>query len=98
MPVIDKLAVEYSDRVEFIAVAWKSSFDATADRAADLLTSGAVRWGLDEGEEIFSLYGIPYQPNSVLITGGDVEVERWPGARSEQEMRQALDNLIALGA
>jgi hypothetical protein len=98
LPVIDKLAAEYSDRVEFIAVAWKSSFDATADRAADLLPSGAVRWGLDEREQIFSLYGMSYQPNSVLITGTDVEVERWFGARSEAEMRQALDDLIALGA
>jgi hypothetical protein len=34
----------------------------------------------------------------VLITGSDVEVERWPGARPEEEMRRALDDLIALGA
>jgi hypothetical protein len=98
LPVIDKLAVEYADRVEFVAIAWKSSFDATARRASDLMPSGAMRWGLDEREEIFSLYGMSYQPNSLLITGTDVEVERWFGARSEGQMRQALEDLIALGA
>lgn len=98
MPVVDKLAAEYADRVEFVAVGWKSTFDATAARAAELMPSGAIRWGLDEQEDVFSTYGIPYQPWTVLITGSDVEVDRWPGARSEGEIRQALDGLIALGA
>ncbi|MDH3260980.1 MAG: hypothetical protein OEM84_08425 [Acidimicrobiia bacterium] len=98
MPVVDQVAVEYAERVAFVAVAWKSSFEATSARAAELMPSGAIRWGLDEGEEIFSAYGVPYQPVTVLITGSDVEVQRWPGARSEIEIRQALDDLIALGA
>ena len=98
MPVVDAVAADYADRVEFIAVAWKGSLEATAERAAQLLPSGAIRWGLDEQEEIFGLYGIPYQPWTVLITGTDIEVERWPGARSEAEIRQALDDLIALGS
>ena len=95
---MDKLAAEYSDRVEFVAVAWNSTFDKTADRAAELMPSGAVQWGLDESAQVFGLYGIPYQPWTVLITGSDVEVTRWPGARAEDELRQELDALIALGA
>lgn len=98
MPVVDKVAADYADRVEFVAVAWKGSMEATAERAARLMPSGKIRWGLDQPEEIFGLYGIPYQPWTVLITGSDIEVERWPGARSEVEIRQALDDLIALGA
>jgi len=98
LPVVDKVAAEYAGEVEFIAVAWKSTFEKTADRAAELLRTGSVRWGLDEGEEIFGSYGVPYQPWTVLITGTDVEVDRWPGARSETEIRQALDDLVALGA
>ncbi|HKZ28313.1 MAG TPA: hypothetical protein VJ482_01585 [Acidimicrobiia bacterium] len=98
MPVVDKLAAEYADRVGFVAVAWQSTLDKTAARAAELMPSGAIRWGLDEESAVFSTYGIPYQPWTVLITGSDVEVERWPGARSEAEIRQALDDLIALGA
>ena len=98
MPVVDKVAAEYSDQVEFVAVAWQSTFDRTAERAAQLMPSGAMRWGLDEDAEVFSAYGVPYQPVTVLITGTDVEVDRWPGARSETEIREALDDLIALGA
>ena len=82
----------------FVAVAWKSSLEATSAGAAELMPSGVIRWGLDEREEVFGAYGVPYQPVTVLITGSDVEVQRWPGARSEAEIRQALDDLIALGA
>lgn len=92
------MSADYADQVEFVAVGWKSSLDATASRAADLMPSGNIRWGLDENEEVFSVFGVPYQPVTVLITGSDVEVNRWPGARSETEIRQALDDLIALGA
>ena len=98
MPVVDKVAVDYADRVEFVAVAWKGTMEDTAERAAQLMPSGATRWGLDEAQEIFSLYAVPSQPWTVLITGTDVEVERWPGARSEEEIRRALDGLLALGA
>ena len=53
-------------------------------------------WGLDEREEIFQLYGVPYQPVTVLIAADMTVVEAWAGLRSEDELRAALDNLIAL--
>lgn len=53
-------------------------------------------WGLDEAEEIFAAYGVPYQPVTVLIAGDKTVVEAWAGLRSEEESRAALDNLIAL--
>jgi len=84
--------------VDFVAPAWKSSFEATADRAAELFQSGEIMWGLDEQEEIFSLYGIPYQPVTVLIAGDGSVVESWDGLRPEDEIRGALDNLIALSS
>ena len=96
MPVVDGLAAEYADRVDFVAPAWKSSFEATADRADELFQSGEILWGLDEEEEIFSLYGIPYQPVTVLIAGDGTVVESWDGLRPEGEIRAALDDLIAL--
>lgn len=98
MPVVDGLAAEYSDRVDFVAPAWKSSFEATADRADELFQSGEILWGLDEQEEIFSLYGIPYQPVTVLIAGDGTVVESWDGLRPEEEIRGALDDLIALSS
>lgn len=96
MPVVDKLAAEYSDRIDFVAPAWKSSFEATRARADELFQSGDIMWGLDEGEEVFSAYGIPYQPVTVLIAADDTVVEAWPGLRGEDEIRAALENLISL--
>ena len=96
MPVIDQIARDYSDQVDFVAPAWKGSFEATEQRAAELLPSGLVMWGLDPDEVIFGLYGVPYQPVTVLIAHDDTVVEAWPGVRSEDEIRAALDDLVAL--
>ncbi len=96
MPVVDGLAAEYADRVDFVAPAWKSSFEDTASRANELLDSGLVYWGLDEDEAIFEAYGVPYQPVTVLIAADDTVVQSWAGLRDESEMRAALDELIAL--
>jgi hypothetical protein len=95
LPVIEQLAQGYADDIEFVAVAWRSDIDSTRARAEQLIPSGVVRWGLDEPEAVFAAYEIPYQPWSVLVIG-DTEVERWAGARSDAEIRAALDNLLAL--
>lgn len=97
MPVVDKLATEYGDRVAFVAPAWKGTLEDTAVRAAELLVSGEVRWGLDEDEEVFEAFGVPYQPVTVLIDSGGRIVDSWAGARSEDEMRSALESLVASG-
>lgn len=96
MPVVDGLAAEYADEVDFVAPAWRSSFEATQARADQLFQSGLVMWGLDEDEEIFQLYGVPYQPVTVLIAGDGTVVEAWDGLRAESEIRTALDALIDL--
>lgn len=96
MPVVDSLAAEYADRVDFVAPAWKSTFQLTEARANELFQSGEIMWGLDEREEIFQLYGIPYQPVTVLIAADQTIVEAWDGLRPEEEIRAALDDLIAL--
>jgi hypothetical protein len=96
LPVVDSLAAEYADRVDFVAPAWKSTFQLTEARANELFQSGEIMWGLDEREEIFQLYGIPYQPVTVLIAADQTIVEAWDGLRPEEEIRAALDDLIAL--
>lgn len=95
MPVVDSLAAEYGERVDFVAPAWKSSFAATEARAEELFQSGQIQWGLDEDEEIFELYGIPYQPVTVLVAADGTVVEAWDGLRAEDEIRAALDELVA---
>lgn len=96
MPVVDGLAAEYGDRVDFVAPAWKSTFEATETRANELFQSGEIMWGLDEEEEIFGLYDIPYQPVTVLIAADQTVVEAWDGLRPEEEIRAAIEDLIAL--
>jgi hypothetical protein len=96
LPVVDQLAAEYADRVDFVAPAWKSTFELTEARAEELFLSGEIMWGLDEGEEIFALYGVPYQPVTVLIAADGTVVEAWPGVRDDSEIRAALENLISL--
>lgn len=96
MPVVDKLSAEFAGRVDFVAPAWKSNFELTAERAAEWFPSGEVLWGLDAGQEIFSLYGIPYQPVTVLIAADGTVVEEWAGIRDEAEIRTAIEGLIGL--
>lgn len=96
LPVVDRLAAEYAKQVDFVAPAWKSTLAATRRRAEELFQSGSIQWGLDAEEEIFELYGVPYQPVTVLIAGDGTVVESWDGLRAEDEIRAALDALVAL--
>jgi hypothetical protein len=95
LPVVDNLASEYGQRVAFVAPAWKGTLEDTAARAAELMPSGEILWGLDEEEEVFGAFGIPYQPATVLIDSEGRIVDSWAGARSEAEMRSALESLVA---
>jgi hypothetical protein len=95
LPVVDNLAAEYGDRVAFVAPAWKGTPEDTAARAAELMPSGEILWGLDEEEAVFGAFGIPYQPATVLIDSDGRIVDSWAGARSEAEMRSALESLLA---
>lgn len=90
------MAADYGDRVDFVAPAWKSDFDRTEARAVGTFVSGNVMWGLDEDEDIFEKYGVPYQPVTVLIAGDMTVYTSWPGLRPEEEIRAELDSLLAL--
>ncbi len=95
MPVVAEISKDYEGQVEFVAVAGRAGFDASAARA-DELFGDALLWGLDDS--IWDLYGIPYQPVTVLITGGDVIVDTWAGLLDESDIRSRIDSLVALGA
>jgi hypothetical protein len=55
-------------------------------------------WGLDAGEEIFDLYGVPYQPVTVLIAADQTVVESWDGIRAEEDIRASIESLLALSS
>ena len=58
------------------------------------MPSGNIMWGLDESQDLFSSFGVPYQPATVLIGADGTVVESWLGARGEDAIRQSLDNLL----
>jgi hypothetical protein len=78
-----------------VAVAWKAPFGKTDSRARELLQSGNVMWGLDDEEEVFGLYGVPYQPVSILVTHDKIIRTGWVGALGEVKLRAELDALLA---
>lgn len=91
MPVIESIAAEYQDEVTFLAVAGRSSLDATTARANELIPSGNVLWTLDES--IWEAYDVFGQPVTFAISHDDVIVETWFGLRNEAEIRSVLDAL-----
>jgi hypothetical protein len=95
LPVVADIADEYSDQVVFLGVAGRAGFDETAARAEELFQDRLI-WGLDDS--IWDLYGIPYQPVTVLLAGNDVIVDGWPGILDEAEIRQRIDALIAVSS
>lgn len=97
MPVVDAIAADFADRIDFVAPAWKSDFASTEARALSTFLSGEVFWGLDEDEDIFQKYGVPYQPVTVLITADKRVADAWAGALPEEEIRARLDALSADG-
>lgn len=75
----------------FLAVAGRASLEATTPRAAQLMTSGAMSWSLDES--IWEAYEVFGQPVTFLISADDHVVGEWYGLRSEADIREALDHL-----
>lgn len=91
MPVVDQIALDYQDRVRFVALAGRSDFESTAARADDLFSN--LEWGLDDS--VWDLYEVPYQPVTFLITGDDVIFERFAGVPyGPDELRARIDALL----
>ena len=80
----------------FVAPAWKAPLNATAQRANQLLRSGAVMWGLDENQRVFSAYSIGYQPITVLIGADKTIVNQMFGAQGASTLRNAIEELLAI--
>ena len=91
MPVVDAIAPDYEGDVTFLAIAGRSSLDATTVRAAELLQSGVVSWSLDES--IWETYQVFGQPVTFAISAGGAVVDSWFGLRDQSEIRTVLDGL-----
>ncbi len=53
-------------------------------------------WGLDEDEDIFAKYGIPYQPVTILIAHDGTVLTEWAGLKDPAEIEVLLNELITL--
>ncbi len=76
-------------------MAGRSSFERSAQRVGDWFDPSRILWGYSE--EVWGAYLIRYQPVSVLISSDKVIVDQWFGAAGEDELRAALDRLLAIG-
>ena len=78
MPVIDAVASDYQGRVTILAVAGRSTPEASAARVGEWFSPDRLMWGYSD--EMFGLFGVPGQPVSVLVTSDGFEVlTRLPG-------------------
>jgi len=98
LPGVDDLAATYSEQIDFVAPAWKGSQEATTAAGNSFFKSGNVFWGLDEDEDIFAKYGIPYQPVTILIAHDGTVLTEWAGLKDPGEIESLLDELIALAS
>ena len=79
-----------------MAAAWKAPLNATRQRAQQLLRSGLVKWGLDEGQRIFSAYGVGYQPVTILIGADKTIVKSLFGAQGASSLRNGIEELLSI--
>ncbi len=93
--MIDAVASDYQDSITFLAVAGRSSPDASALRVGSWFSPDRILWGYSD--ELWPVYEIFGQPASVLISGDDVIVGGWYGALDEAALRAQLDALVAVG-
>lgn len=78
-----------------LALARNSNPTKAAEKVAELLPSGLVRWGFDDDLAVSGMYSIPGQPVSVLIYQG-VEVDRWLGTAPAGAWQESLEQLLRL--
>ncbi|MBM3696518.1 MAG: TlpA family protein disulfide reductase [Actinobacteria bacterium] len=95
MPVLDAVAADYQGSVVFVAVAGRSTPEASALRAGEWFSPDRMLWGYDDG--LWGAYGILGQPTTVLITGDDRVAGGWAGPRAAGDIRAELDALVTLG-
>ena len=94
MPVVDEIAKDY-ENVAFLAVAGRSNESTSAERASELFDESRIRWGYSD--DVWATYEVLSQPTVMLISSDDVLLGQWFGEQPESVIRDALDQLVAIG-
>jgi thiol-disulfide isomerase/thioredoxin len=95
MPIIDRIAVDYGDRLAVLTVAKDSDPVEAAEDFAENFPGGAALLTHDLELSLTEAYAIPGNPVTVLILG-EVEAQRWMGLAKDADIRAAIDALLAL--
>lgn len=95
MPIINSLAADYGDDVTFVAVAGRSTLQASRERASTWFSPDRILWGYDD--DLWQTYLVRGQPVGFLISGDDVIVDRWLGNIGKDAITELLDTLVAVG-
>jgi thioredoxin-like negative regulator of GroEL len=90
-PDLDAAATAYAGRVSFIGL---SNRDTVEDGLAYARTH-KVPYPLAHAPDVWTAYGVPYQPVTVVIAADGREVKRWSGAVTEEQLTEALDAALA---
>jgi hypothetical protein len=87
-----QVAREFSGKVTFFGVAWK----ATEAECRRYVRDFEVPYdnGLDAGERIFELYGVPYQPATVLISRDGRLVDQIAGGVDHEFLAEQVGKLV----
>jgi hypothetical protein len=93
LPVVNAVAEDYLDEITFLAVAGRSTPEDSEKRVGDWFDPARLLWGYSD--DVWALYGVSYQPVSVLVSPDKKVVGGWFGALDEEEMRAELDALAA---
>ena len=95
MPIVNSLAADYGDHVTFVAVAGRSTLEASQERAGIWFPSDQVLWGYDD--ELWQTYLVRGQPVGFLISSDDVIIDQWFGNIGRDAIMDHLDALVAIG-
>lgn len=95
LPAIDAVAADYLDEVTFVAVAGRSSLEASRPRVGLWFSPDRLLWGYDDG--LWQTYLVRGQPVSFLISSDGIIVDHWFGYSGEDELRVRLDRLVSIG-
>lgn len=96
MPVLERLSEEYAGQVTFLAIGARGDADATADKVEEWIPSGRIRWAFDPDETLWQFFGARGTPTTVVLSADDLVLAVFPGALGEENLRSALNQLVAL--
>ena len=95
MPDIDELCAEYKDKVDFILLDGAEPKKMVDDFVSEEFPKHTYKIGYDENGDILDALGIIYFPTTYLIKSDGTVSEQLLGARSKEEYKESIDNLLA---